>query len=197
MNLSESGLTFEFLDGVSAIKFDDTAYYKNTFQKLPSGKGVDFLVEYPDGIIFIEVKNCKGNEADNRYRIAPNNAKINTAPTTVNTINRESLDVEVSKKVAMTLACLMGANSRAQYQNSDELKSYSLRIMDSAIAAGRKSIKILLFLEGDFGTVTCPKVQVMKLILDNIKKKLSWLNCQVFVEDSDTQRKRFFEVTES
>ena len=195
MKLSESNLEFDFVGNITATKFDDTDFYKKSFQHMPNAKGVDFIAISNETIIFIEVKNCKGHESDNRYRIEPNNRKISTAPTSVDVTDKESLDIEVSKKVAMSLACLVGAHTKPQFQNSDELKPYSLAMMRPEVAKGNKSIKVLLFLEGDFESRTRSKKAIMYSLADSIKKKLSWLNCQVFVEDSTTQSRRFFTAT--
>lgn len=150
MKLNESNLEFDFLGDITAIKFDDTVFYQKSFQHMPNAKGVDFIAISNDIIIFIEVKNCKGNESDNRYRIEPNNKKVDTAPTSVDITHKESLDIEVSKKIAMSLACLVGVYTKPQFQNSDELKAYSLAMMMPDIATGKKSMKIILFLEGNY-----------------------------------------------
>lgn len=39
----ESGLKFGFPDGDSVVKFDDTKFYRNSFNALPESKGVDFI----------------------------------------------------------------------------------------------------------------------------------------------------------
>lgn len=54
----ESGLKFGFPDGDSVVKFDDTKFYRNSFNALPESKGVDFISTGQDAISFIEVKNC-------------------------------------------------------------------------------------------------------------------------------------------
>ena len=93
------------------IKFDDTKFYREYFNKLPEAKGVDFISVGKNKIAFIEVKNCIGDEGNCRWRIAPNNQKRNSTHTSVNIGERDSLDIEVSQKIAMTVAALMGAKS--------------------------------------------------------------------------------------
>ena len=193
MMLTESNLRFSFPDNVNVIKFVDTNYFKNKFQNLPRAKGVDFVADSEKVIWFIEVKNCKGYESDNRYRIAPNNAKVHTAPTTVDVSDRESLDYEVAQKVAMTIACLVGALTKPEHQGGDELKPYCKSLTHGVVDA--KQLKILLFLEGDFGTRTHSKKMIMKALASSIKNKLfPWLNCQVFVGDVANQHNRSMSV---
>lgn len=105
----ESRLKFGFYDGSKVIKFDDTLFYRKFFNLLPDSKGVDFITVNKDAIAFIEVKNCKGDEGNCRWRISPNNKKRSTSHTMVNVEGRNSLDIEVPQKVSMTLAALMGA----------------------------------------------------------------------------------------
>lgn len=107
----ESGLKFGFPDGDSVVKFDDTKFYRNSFNALPESKGVDFISTGQDAISFIEVKNCLGDEGNNRWRIAPDNQKHDTTATNNDVTGRDSFDIEVSQKVAMTLAALSGARS--------------------------------------------------------------------------------------
>ena len=184
----ESGIEFNFLDEFSIEKFDEIDFYRNEFNKLPAGKGVDFIVKNTDIIGMIEVKNCRGHESDNRWRIALNNKKIDTTATTVDTEGRNSLDIEVAQKIAMTLACLCGANSKPDYQNCDILKPYFAMISNNHVSSGVKRIKIILFLEGDFSTRSRPQKKIMKDIQDSIKSKLTWLNCHILVENIDTHR---------
>lgn len=192
MKMTESGIEFEFAEGISAEKFDDTNFYRNSFNKLPNSKGVDFIAKNSNTLVFIEVKNCTGNESENRWRIAPNNRKLHTTQTTVNTEGRESLDIEISKKIAMTLACLCGANSKPNYQNGDQLKPYFDILKDSNLSSGKIKLKVILFLEGDFSTGTRTEKIIMKDLQDSIKSKLSWLNCHVLVENINTHRKYIY-----
>ena len=59
----ESGLKFRFPEYSSVLKFDDTKFYRDYFNKLPEAKGVDFISVDKDKIAFIEVKNCTGGVA--------------------------------------------------------------------------------------------------------------------------------------
>ena len=95
MEINESRLTFRFA-GSSALKFDDTPFYREHFNGLPGSKGVDILYDSAEWFVMLEIKNCVGQEADNRWRIEPNNKKINLAPD--NAIGRDSLDIEIAQK---------------------------------------------------------------------------------------------------
>ena len=76
---------------------------------MPEAKGVDFIITDKKRIALIEVKNCLGDEGNCRWRIAPDNKKRETVRTMVDIDGRDSLDIEVAQKVAMTLASLIGA----------------------------------------------------------------------------------------
>lgn len=52
----ESGLKFAFPEKSTVIKFDDTQFYREFFNKLPESKGVDFISVDKNEIAFIEVK---------------------------------------------------------------------------------------------------------------------------------------------
>lgn len=75
MVIEESNMRFDFPDDRTTVKFDEELFYRNSFNKFPESKGVDFITDGKDLIVFIEVKNCRGHEGDNRWRIAPNNQK--------------------------------------------------------------------------------------------------------------------------
>lgn len=94
----ESGIQFHFPEQSSVIKFDNTKFYRDYFNKLPEAKGVDFISVNKDTLAFIEVKNCTGDEGNCRWRIAPNNLKRDTTHTSVNVDRRNSLDIEVAQK---------------------------------------------------------------------------------------------------
>lgn len=121
----ESGLKFLFPPNDTVVKFDETKFYRDYFNKLPEAKGVDFISVDKDKIAFIEVKNCTEDEGNCRWRIAPNNQKRNTTHTVVNVEGRDSLDIEVAQKTAMTVAALTGAKSFGDTKEClEELKEY-------------------------------------------------------------------------
>ena len=56
MEINESRLTFRFA-GSSALKFDDTPFYREHFNGLPGSKGVDIL--YDSAEWFVHAGNQK------------------------------------------------------------------------------------------------------------------------------------------
>ena len=70
-----------------------------------------YIARYFSVNCLIEVKNCTGDEVNCRWRLAPANKKRDTVHTEVDIKERDSLDIEMAHKVAMTLAALCGAKS--------------------------------------------------------------------------------------
>ena len=191
----ESRLKFQFAENDIVIKFDDTKFYRDYFNKLPEAKGVDFISVDKDKIAFIEVKNCTGDEGNCRWRIAPNNQKKNTTHTVVNVEGRDSLDIEVAQKTAMTVAALTGAKSFGDTKEClEELKEYIQFLSSDRFSDDSKKKYVILFLEGDFGSRTRSKKMIMKELQDSMNKKLQWINCRVSVVDSDTYNPKIFRI---
>ena len=191
----ESGLKFGFPDENIAIKFDDTKYYRDLFNALPGSKGVDFISAGKDAISFIEVKNCLGDEGNCRWRIFPNNQKRDTTSTKVDVQGRESLDIEVPQKVAMTLAALAGARSFGDKKSSlDELKEIITTVFSEDSADDTKTKYVILFLEGNFGGHTRSKKMILENLQRSMNTKMRWLNCKVSVVDSSTYNKDIFQI---
>ena len=191
----ESGLKFLFPQNDTVVKFDDTKFYRDYFNKLPEAKGVDFISVDKDKIAFIEVKNCTGDESNCRWRIAPNNQKKNTTHTVVNVEGRDSLDIEVAQKTAMTVAALTGAKSFGDTKDClEELKEYIQFLSSDRFSDDSKKKYVILFLEGDFGSRTRSKKMIMKEPQDSMNKKLQWINCRVSVVDSDTYNPKIFRI---
>lgn len=191
----ESGLKFLFPQNDTVVKFDDTKFYRDYFNKLPEAKGVDFISVDKDKIAFIEVKNCTGDESNCRWRIAPNNQKKDTTHTVVNVEGRDSLDIEVAQKTAMTVAALTGAKSFGDTKDClEELKEYIRFLSSDRFSDDSKKKYVILFLEGDFGSRTRSKKMIMKELQDSMNKKLQWINCRVSVVDSDTYNPKIFRI---
>jgi len=195
MVIEESRLKFAFSNDNKVIKFDDTSYYRKEFNSLPDSKGVDFISISDEHVAFIEVKNCSGDEGNCRWRIYPNNQKRDTSHTTVDVEGRDSLDIEVPQKVAMTLAALAGAESFVDNKSSlDEMKEILNDLFSGALSDVSKKKYVILFLEGDFGCHTRNKKMVMSALQTSMNTKMRWLNCKVSVVDSDTYDKRIFQI---
>ncbi|MDO5785355.1 MAG: hypothetical protein Q4P20_09880 [Eubacteriales bacterium] len=148
-----------------------------------------------DVISFIEVKNCLGDEGNCRWRILPNNHKRDTTSTKVDVEGRESLDIEVPQKVAMTLAALVSARSFGDRKSSlDELQEIITTVMSEDFADDKKKKYVILFLEGNFGGHTRSKKMIMEELQRSMNTKMRWLNCRVSVVDSTTYNKEIFQI---
>lgn len=191
----ESGLKFDFPEDCAVIKFDDTKFYRDYFNQFPGSKGMDFISGDKDRIAFIEVKNCTGDEGNCRWRIAPNNQKRDTTHTSVNTKGRDSLDIEVVQKMAMTVAALVGAKSFGDRKGClKELEKCILFLSKDTFSDDSKKKYVILFLEGDFGSRTRTKKMIMKKLQDSMNQKLKWINCRASVVDSATYDSKIFEI---
>lgn len=140
------------------------------------------------------MKNCLGDEGNNRWRIAPDNQKRDTTATKVDVEGRDSLDIEVSQKVALTLAALTGARSFGDRKESlDELQDVITAVFSREYTKDKMK-KYVFVLEGDFGTHTNSKKMIMEKLQRSINTKMRWMDCRVSVVDSDTYNERIFKI---
>ena len=196
MMIEESRLKFEFPDRSRAVKFDNTDFYRKYINKAPNTKGIDFLVDDKKRLVFLEVKNCKGDESNNNWRVVPNNRKHDTSKTTVTVEDRDSLDIEVAEKVRQTIAALVGVQSLKNTRKAaEEISIFAEALMSEKILDDSKEILVILFLEGDFGCQTRSKKAIMKGLQDSLNVKMQWLKCRVSVVDSDTYDDSLFMVS--
>ena len=108
---------------------------------------------------------------------------------------RDSLDIEVAQKTAMTVAALTGAKSFGDTKEClEELKEYIQFLSSDRFSDDSKKKYVILFLEGDFGSRTRSKKMIMKELQDSMNKKLQWINCRVSVVDSDTYNPKIFRI---
>ncbi len=184
--MEESGIDFNFSEKYQVVKFDNTLFYNLFKSSMPNGKGIDFFADSEDRLLLIEIKNCLSHEPENIWR-----TEVGRVIQNGNTID-ESFDIEVAKKVLSTIACIVGANTSFEYSNADELKPLFKAISSNKFANGTKSIEVLLYLDGNFGSRTRSKNMIMKRIQDKIKEKLKWLNCNVRVVDYNTHNNKYF-----
>ncbi len=193
----ESKMKFGFPDENETVKFDDTKFYRKFFDKFSGAKGVDFISVGKESMAFVEIKNCLGDEGNCRWRIYPNNQKKTTTHTKHDVEGRDSLDIEVPQKVAMTLAALAGARSfGVEKTSSEELKNITDFVFSEDLSDGVKKKYVILFLEGDFGGHTRSKKAIMSELQRSMNVKMKWLNCKVSVVDSDTYNRKIFQVIE-
>ena len=167
-------------------------FYKDCFCQLPYSKGVDIVAFSNKYVLLLEIKNCLGHEGENEWRISPNNKALLRAPF-ADTSNRDSLDIEISLKAAMTIACLFGAFLKHRdTPKAEALVKFHASLLSESIVKHEKEFFVILFLEGDFACHTRSKKTIMKSLQDSIKKKLSWLGCSVSVIDSNDNNQKFF-----
>lgn len=194
MVIEESRLKFEFPEQNKVLKFDDTKFYRNEFNSMPGAKGVDFISLDKSSVAFIEIKNCLGDEANCRWRITPDNRKRETSHTTVDVDGRNSLDIEVAEKIAMTLAALSGAYSFGDSRSAlKEITDFSNMVLEKYLNYEKRRY-VILFLEGEFGCHTRSKKMIMSELERSMNVKLRWLNCRVSVVDSDTYNSEIFKL---
>ena len=143
MNIEESNLTFVFPKDIIVSKFDDGRFYRKSFGKMPGGKGVDIIADSGDMLQLIEIKNCKGHEQENRWRTSVDNSKVTSAPATLDVKDRDSLDIEVAKKVASTIAC-RGQKLRSLTQQESFL-SFGTELVMSGSRFQKKRLWLFCF----------------------------------------------------
>lgn len=189
MAITEGKLTFYFPKDCTAIKFDECQFYRKYFNALTYSKGVDIIALSSNAVTLIEIKDFRGYESKNQNRIKTDYINY------TNNQYEESLDIEVSLKATMTIACLYGVFSESKKCNAaNELMIYYNAFKSEKIPSCTQAINIVLFLEGQFKIQTRPKKAIMTALQSSIKKKLKWLNCNVVVVDSNTYPQRLFQV---
>ena len=176
-------LRFDFPQPWLALKFDDAAWYRNTIKTRV--KAMD-LVAYLDATHWwIEVKDCKGFEADNLPRLSPSDpAEVAVVRTWAKSqghdravsIQRAKQFVvdEVAEKLEGTLVSLMAA-ARADAQNADA--QALLPFAHLLEGAAQWSVVLLLTWNPaarDFGRLA------MRL-RDKLRQRLAAYNVQCFV----------------
>ena len=171
MPIKEGNLQFTFCEGTTAVKYDETSYYK-IFKNMDGGKGVDILAMLDKKLDIIEVKNFdkyeRNQETKNRFIFR-------------NEDNVETLDKEVAKKVAMTFAGLCGVCIK----QDEELLSF-FNFLKSGMK--EKRINVLLFLEGDLKKLTGHNATEFKDILERrLKNQLKWSGCGIRIIDSSSK----------
>lgn len=191
----ESNISFEFPDKCKVIKFDDSNFYRQVFIRLPGGKGVDFLIDSDKSLIFLEVKNCMGHERENKNRTKTR--RDGRAGEETHSFGADTFDEEVSAKVAMSLACLVGAYTKGDtVPNAQALAPYCESLISEKVRTQQKEVVVILVLEGDFNfSKTRSKKMIMERIQQSIQSKLSWLATKnVHVIDHNTYKQRYFKM---
>ena len=176
-------LRFDFPPPWQAIKFDDTPWYRGTIKTRV--KAVDVMACLDGVHWWIEVKDCKGFEADNLPRLSPSDpAEVDVVRAWAKsqghdravTIQRAKPFVvdEVAEKLEGTLVSLMAA-ARADAHNADAQKLNPFaRVLEGS---AQWSVVLLLTWNPaarDFGRLA------MRL-RDKLRQRLAAYNVQCFV----------------
>lgn len=185
MKITEGRLTFQFDERWDVVKFDDEAFFREYFGSLPGGKGVDFVTVSHNSIQLIEVKDCLGYEDKNRWRLNIDHSRR----------GRDTFDIEIAKKVAMSLSCLYGAFSQEPFHpTAERLAGFYPPLIDDMLRQKQKRLRIILFLEGNFATHAFSEKMILQKVQRGLTTRLRWLNCQVVVANSNTVKPGYFKV---
>lgn len=201
MIVSESDIEFTFGEqyGNFVLKYDDTPYYAELFNAQPGAKAVDFIAVSDKHYVLMEVKNCVGDEASNRWRIAPNNQKRDTAGAGGRNVSeRDSLDIEVAKKTAMTLAGMVGAFSNPLPESKHaSCDAFAQALCSQEIANGQRKIVVVLVLDGKFSCASRDEHTIRRRLREELEKKIKWLSATVLVTTSDELEQMGLHITAS
>ena len=169
----ESKLEFQFKTGLEVVKFDESSFFTQHFNKLIGSKGVDFLVDDPEGnvLYFIEVKNFTGHETENKKRL-----KVNT---------EFSLALEVSQKVRDSISCLVGAYKMG---NDTAIIPFFHRLRQHNV-----QVKVILFLEGAFHE----EIKMFRAMSDEMKVRLNWLTTKVLIENVRFAKESIYSISKA
>lgn len=153
----ESRMKFSVDSAIKFVKFDETTYFDKHFKKLQDSKGIDFIAYEVEAneFVMIEVKNFRGSEHE----------PITKSRLIINHPN--SVVTETALKIRDSLSCLVGASRSLQ---DSELKPF-----EKALKSNSK-LKVILLLEAN-----SIQSKQYKLLTDDLKKKLAWLNVRVLV----------------
>ena len=176
-------LRFDFPEPWLAVKFDDTAWYREEIKTRV--KAMDVVARHDASHWWIEVKDCKGFEADNLPRLSPNDppeaatvkawAKSQGHDRAVAIKRAKPFVVdEVAEKLEGTLASLAAAQRAGPAQADAAAVVQFARVMD---AAAHWSVVLLLTWDPsarDFGRLA------MRL-RDKLRQRLAAYNVQCFV----------------
>ncbi|NLN47495.1 MAG: hypothetical protein GX154_00010 [Clostridiales bacterium] len=191
MIIKEGNLQFEFTEGVKAIKFDETSYYRKYKDCMPGNKGIDILAYNDLHFTFIEIKDFESYEN--------NKENIKRLMTSKNETETETLDDEISRKVRSTVAAVFGSHINQDKELDEYFEALKGKVSNTNEFI--PTIDIILFIEGDVSKMVRKKglrqetTVAFRAIQDSLKKKLKWLTGRISVENIQLMRaQRFFVV---
>lgn len=193
MTITEGDIDFIFDDSVKLCKFDAQPFYQDDFNKyIDGGKGVDIIFETDSIVCFMEIKDFRKDYVNNKWRTIPNNRSKQSQIAHVAKMSKDSLDIEIPKKVMATIDCLYGAwTKKEQSSRAADLIEQADFVMDSDIQNHRKRLVVLLFVEGVRDTQARKAMITLHEIEIYMKRRLKWMNCSVEVIDSNSLKSWF------
>lgn len=177
MDIQESRLNFIFPDEANVVKFDDTRFYRERYERFSGAKGVDILASTASTSYIIEVKDCS-NTARNQDKWRRSYSSVQ---------GMDTLADEIASKVAHTYAALGGVLSYGeQCATASELLPIAKSLNNDHSALCTHRIFVILYLEGDFSCHTRSNRTIHAELRKKILRKLQWLNCRVDVLNTQT-----------
>lgn len=145
------------------------------------------------------MKNCIGDESGNRWRIAPNNQKRDTAGADGRDVStRDSLDIEVAQKTAMTLAGMVGVFSNPMPATKHaSCDAFARALCSQEITNGQRKIVVVLVLDGKFACASHDEHTIRRRLREELEKKIKWLSATVLVTTSDELEQAGLHITAS
>ncbi len=187
----ENSILFEFPVEWEILKYDEPeGFYKNSVIKCQNTKAIDFLIIENQRQLWIEVKNFRGANEENRMRLDPNEKNVPgllTSREFVETnFSKEQILVsrkkpyladEVTQKVRDTCAGLIGAF----LQDMSEFLPFSTALHN------KLPIHVILFLQQDEEHDKADDFKRMaQRLAEKIKQQLVFLNVSVEVVNQFT-----------
>ena len=181
MTISQEGshakaLRFEFSEEWTVCKYDDHCGFYHKVQQCQGMKAVDFLATNNHEILWIEVKNFRGDSAENSPRLSatePSEVKAcrNQCSSKVKVTRKKPFLVEeIVKKVCDTFVGLAGA-----FRHDEETLDSHIKVL-----AQKLPITIILFLHQDEHMDAEARFKPLALRLKTrIKQQLRFLNVEV------------------
>jgi hypothetical protein len=166
MEIEEGNLRFKFADTWSyLLKYDERdeggkpklAEYRKIHDATNGAKAVDFIgVLDNDKLVFIEVKDFRGFETENKKRVATG-----------------ELVTEIATKVRDTVAAIVGGYRTSMSDKNEYFEHYF-----DILSNKQKHIYMVLWREGHFRNPDKARYYNDAQVL---KSKLSWLGSKTFV----------------
>ena len=199
LEIKESGLNFSFDPRTTkvAVRFDQTEFYRYDFNCFEKSKGVDIIAQKENSLQLIEVKNCSGEERKHVWQTQCNNRQkvaVRDKFPESDISHRDSYDIEVTQKIAMTIAAIVGSGTQGEHKRTKELVPFFKMLTDPKIAENQKELEVIFVLDGNFACESRDNNVVRMELRRSIERKLKWLHCKVIVDSSEKLKDRVLRV---